>query len=387
METKLVYIILNIFLLTVFVIVGNKVSKGSRFWGNAIWCVISFSLIQGLRYGRGTDYYHYSLQFVYRDVDTNPFFNTFNFLLESIGINRYSCFVIYAFFFVTCGMCFLKQYRKYAKYTFPCFLIGFMYFNEYVIRQAFSFSFVFLYLTCLFKWNLKFNYFVKHKVYLVLLILFAFLSISIHSANIITLFVFTFLYYFVRFPIHYYVTVPIYFLCVYILPSIFDFSYLQPLLNFVGDYNERALDYVSNSEKWFSLKGADNIYTRNVYVQVFEFVGTSSLFFLGYKTIKNKSTNCLAMSTMLNVFFIGVSIQSLFRNLEILNRIGHVLYYIGFIVLAIVLYYKPKIQRSELKFYYASLVWFLYDYLKYVFFPNPLFIKYIWDAPGNISIF
>ena len=388
LNIDVIYLALNLFLLLVFVKVGNIISKGYDYWGNAIWCIVFFSLIQGLRYGRGNDYFHYSYQFEYRNIDTNPFFNTFNIFLESIGITRYSCFIVYAFIFVTCGMCFLKKYRVYAKYTFPCFLIGFLNFNEYVIRQALSYSFVFLFLLHLFKGKyVHIRELLHDKKHICVLILFAFLTISIHTGNIIILLAFITMYFLIRYPIHYIITIPIYFLCVYVLPNIFDFSLLQPLLDFVAENNDRAQEYVFRQEQWFSSNGAEDKYTRNAIIQLFELIGTSSLFFLGYKTIVEKLNGDLALSTMLNVFFVGISFQSLFRNLEILNRIGHTLSYIGFIVLAIVIYHKPKGWRGRYSILYASLIWFFYDYFKYLFMPKPLFTKFIWDAPININFF
>ncbi|UVO85294.1 hypothetical protein NXV32_17315 [Bacteroides fragilis] len=74
-------------------------------------------------------------------MSKNPFFSVINELLRIVGINEYSCFMVYAFTFALCAMIFMKDYRTYARYMFPLFLIGFMNFEESMIRQAFSYSF------------------------------------------------------------------------------------------------------------------------------------------------------------------------------------------------------------------------------------------------------
>ena len=70
-------------------------------------------------------------------------------------------------------------------------------------------------------------------------------------------------------PLHYNITIPIYLLCVYVLPKIFDFSILQPILNIFSQHNELASAYAENSSIWFSSEGMNNIYTRYGMVLLF----------------------------------------------------------------------------------------------------------------------
>lgn len=63
----------------------------------------------------------------------NLFFLVINELFRIVGINEYSCFMVYVFIFVLCVMIFMKDYCMYVRYMFLLFLIGFMNFEESMI--------------------------------------------------------------------------------------------------------------------------------------------------------------------------------------------------------------------------------------------------------------
>ena len=101
---------------------------------------------------RGNDYQHYTEVFNGDIPDTTGFlFIGINGYCKVISFNAYSVFLIYSFVFILCATYFLKEYKTYAKWTFPLFIMAYMQFEEYMIRQAFSYSFFFLYMNYLFK--------------------------------------------------------------------------------------------------------------------------------------------------------------------------------------------------------------------------------------------
>ena len=112
----------------------------------------------------------------------------------------------------------------------------------------------------------------------------------------------------------------------------------------------------------------------------------SSLLYLGYKALTTNNNISRRFSTMYNLFFIGISIQSLFRNLEILNRIGYIMSLFWCLILSFVLCNKALIWSKIDKFLFIMLFWFIYEYLKYLLFPGNKTL-FIWDAPFNISFF
>ena len=143
----IIYVLLNLILLFVFTVAGINVSCRRSFWGNAFICSIFFIFIVGSRYGRGNDYLHYASVFIHDEDIKQPFFRSINtFFREFLSIGKYAIFYIYAIPFILCGFKFLKNFAIHAKWYFPLFLVSMLYFEEYEIRQALSFSFVFLFL-------------------------------------------------------------------------------------------------------------------------------------------------------------------------------------------------------------------------------------------------
>lgn len=375
------FIILNSLLLYIFCKAGINISNKKNYWSNANACISVFTFVQGCRFARGNDYHAYSQIFIEGVHKENPFFSSINEFLKIIGINQYSCFMVYAFVFILCAMIFMYDYRKYAKYMFPFFLGGFLLFEEYMIRQAFSYSFFFIYLKYLFHIRIsKISDITSNKKNILVCIIFAFITLAIHTGNIINIFVVTVLYLFWKKPFNPYFSIPLYICCVYILPNIFNFSWLDPILNFAAESNTRAAEYVSNSEYWFSSEGKNDIYTKSIIVEFIQVIASSSVMYLGYKLIKNRFYKDNVLVTLLNVFIIGLCIESLFVNLEILYRIGQVMDKVGYFLIPIIIYYKPHNINFIYKILYLSFIWFMYYYIKYVLFSGKVSM-FIWDTP------
>lgn len=55
----IVYDFINLFLFWIMFYEGNLISKGKNYYQCCMWIVLFFTLIEGVRYGRGVDYLHY----------------------------------------------------------------------------------------------------------------------------------------------------------------------------------------------------------------------------------------------------------------------------------------------------------------------------------------
>ena len=145
------YFLLNLLLLLIFIIAGNKISFGRK-KEKYIWiCFIVFTFVLGSRYLRGNDYLPYQHTFLYDDDESQIIFTAINRFLRGIGIGKYYFLYIYSIPFIVCALTFMKNLKIYARYLFPAFLLSFIFFNEYCIRQALGFSFVFMYMYYLFE--------------------------------------------------------------------------------------------------------------------------------------------------------------------------------------------------------------------------------------------
>ena len=145
-DINIFYTVVNLLLFAVSVIVGNNVqNKKGGYVANSLIFTLFYSLILGLRYKRGNDYIHYVEVFKFDLEDKQVVFTWFNDVLETIGVGPYSCFIVYAAVLCICFFVFLTDYKKYARWMVPLFLISFIWFEEFVIRQCFSWSFVFIF--------------------------------------------------------------------------------------------------------------------------------------------------------------------------------------------------------------------------------------------------
>ena len=115
-----------------------------------------------------------------------------------------------------------------------------------------------------------------------------------------------------------------------------------------------------------------------------EIVGNSSLFYFSYKLIKNKNTvKDKSILSFTNMYILGYCGKQAFLYLEILNRMSGLFQRMWFIPLSVVL---TTIRFSKLslieKIMYISMILVMYDYLKYLFFPNPNMDMFLWDKPN-----
>lgn len=426
------YLLLNLILLLIFCVAGSYVSKGGKYWGYAWACILSFTFVQGSRYARGNDYPHYLEVYKY---DLEPGQRIYTWIcdaLKGIGINEYFSFYIYALVFSICLFVLLKRWDRYAKYIFPFALIALINFNEFMIRQAFSYSFVFLFVNSLFNISIPEKERVKDKgskkkkaadkekrkmarrgflsrniKHILLCILFCILSYGIHSANILVIFGFTFFYVLFKNPISWKITIPALIFCAYVFPKIFDLSLLDRYLQILSGVNDKFEAYTENSDRWFSEDAMKDKYARNPIVEVFEIIGNSVLLYIGDKLLRLRRQR--EHVAIYNIYIVGLLVMVAFRELELLHRIGSVMYLWWFVPLTLILVYyfpdmktrkkkKEKKVASELpagknvktgfprKWVLFFLIFFLYEYMKYLFMRGEN-VKFLWDVPDSINIF
>ena len=369
------YVVLNVIMFVIFCVCGQRVSVGKSYWANAFVSSVVFCLMMGLRLNRGNDYVHYMDVYLHDTESTQLLFTWFNDFLKWFGVGPHGFFFFYAIPFIWCAFVFMKPMRLYAKYAFPCFLIAMVVFEEFMIRQALSFSFVFLVILHCHK---AFDYARVNKREIVKVILWSLVSVSIHTANALVIMLIIGFYLIYRRPIKPIMAIPIYIFSAYVFSSIFDLNLLQPLVSLLGDSSDKFAGYAEHSDHWFSEDGMNDIYTRNPIIKIFETLGNISLMYFGYKVLMQQHFSRLYIVPF-NLFFFGTCFQKAFRNLEILNRMGNVCMNMFFIPLTIVLFFiKYKECSSWEKCLYICLAFWLYDYFKYFCMRGEMTL-FLWD--------
>ncbi|WP_313608488.1 EpsG family protein [Dysgonomonas sp.] len=187
------YIFLETLLLFIFIFCGFGISKGRKdqFWIYSSIVIISYSLIKGLRYGRGPDYLWYKLQYENMDLAEKKElgFRFVNEILSALDIPYYGAFILYSFVLIVAVMMLLKNYREIAMYALPIFfIVTGSYWATAAIRQYLAMAFILI----------AFLYLMKDHIWKCLG--FMLIGILIHTASFIFL-PFFLLFYYIKIPI------------------------------------------------------------------------------------------------------------------------------------------------------------------------------------------
>lgn len=370
------YIFLNILVLFVFYICGNNISKGQNYFFNSLICCIVYVFVIGSRYGRGADYLHYIDVFKYDLEKDQIVYTWFTTCLKDIGITAYQSFYYYAFVFIVCALYLFRNYALFAKYIFPLFVIATINIEETFIRQALSFAFIYIILSLFHKYQCRKKFFTKKKIISVFVAIF--IIFNIHYVNILFVILFFVLVLFYHKPFPLKLSIPIYLLAVLVLGQLIDLSNFNFVFSYLGSINEKFAGYYERSDQWFSSYGMEDKYVRNPIILGFEACGNVSLIYLGYNVIKRYYDNNTTIISIYNMYIIGAVILNTFRTLELLNRTGLFLQSFFFLPLALVLCFRKRIK--DLPYYKVSvlfLVWWSYDYLKYLFVAEDTL--FLWD--------
>lgn len=392
----IVYDFINLFLFLIMFYEGNLISKGKNYYQCCMWIVLFFTLIEGVRYGRGVDYLHYIDVYNYDLENKQVLFTSLNQFLKSLGVSAEYAFMVYACPFITGAVIMLKPLKKYATYLFPLFLMSIISMHEAFIRQFLAMSFVFMYISLL---NSEIDAILNKKIKfskVLCLLALVFVAYSIHSISIIAILVVTILMVFVKKPFSWIYTVPLLVLGKFVISKSFDFSYLNSLISFLGSSSDKFAGYTENADMWFSADGMNDAYTRNVTIEFLETFGCCALLYLGSKILNylyetsssvtktnvsiavSNSSLCL-MITLFNACIFGYLILETFYNLEIVRRVAFNWTIFWFVPMSLILYYrKSKIFNTFDRLLMLGFIYWLWEYIRFLFVwsDTPMFI---WD--------
>lgn len=375
--------------------VGSQVSKRKHYWRYCLLIILFFTLIEGVRYGRGVDYMHYVDVYKYDLEDNQILFTSLNRFLRSLGVSADYAFMVYAFPFIIGSLVMLKPLKKYACYMFPLFLMSIISIHEAFIRQVLALSFCFMYIRLL---NEEINAIINRKISInkiICLISLVLVAYSIHSVTILAIFVVTVLMVFIKKPLPWIYTVPLLLLGKFVISKSFDFSYLNDLLSFLGSSSDKFAGYTEDADRWFSAEGMNDAYTRNGAIEFLETFGCCALLYLGRKvliklydissvtktnaSIVVSNRNLCLMITLFNASVIGFLILETFYNLEIVRRVAYCWNIFWFVPISLILYYrKSKIFNTFDRLLMLGFTYWLWEFIRFLFVwaDTPMFI---WD--------
>lgn len=293
--------------------------KQSQFNKYAWIAGISYSLIEGLRWLRGADYYHY-----YMDLDTNfkarvctpdpePLYEWWVNLFHMTGLHPSIAFIIYSALLIFGVLLIFKSYPKAALWGLPLFFLMTNTQTENIIRQTLATSFlIFAYVAYLNE---------KKKL------MFAMLCVIplIHSSGLFGV---------ALFLIFTYIKVPL--KQPWILVALFLFAYyywnpdwFQGFADYLSKLNlgddVKGQGYLDNTDRWFTSEGSiTNVLGKKavqlsmLYVSI-NFLVNLFIVLFGFYACKDDQK----LQTVYYFAYIALIIQTIAGDIEIFTRFSN----------------------------------------------------------------
>lgn len=141
--------IIRTFVLITFVYTGWWISNNRRitnlsYWRGVTPLIVIYSLAEGLRWGRATDYFHYC-QDLTGELFTNYdefIYLLWIFLFKNSGFPFWVGFVFYSFILIFSFLYLIRRFPKIARYALPLFFIITSSQSDNLIRQYFALAFI-----------------------------------------------------------------------------------------------------------------------------------------------------------------------------------------------------------------------------------------------------
>ena len=331
--------------------------------------VIIYTLTEGLRYGRGTDYFGYYNYFLKGANGTAPIFDLFSNFHAFANFPFYFGFLFSSFLLIYLGLKLIYHYRFAAFFILPLFYLETIVQSSNLLRMFVSFSFVFMSLSYIIK---------KNNLMFILFFLVAFL---IHYSCLILL-PFILILNLYKNPIPNRLTIIILFLFFNFF-FIIELDIINSLFNRLSILNIYS-NYITSTDRWLYGEGVliDEVQKSLYYNIRLYFVPIFTLWY-GYPFLEKYKT--LKFNIFYYLYFIGLLALPLALSLptEIIYRL--VLFFITFkfIVLGVVLNdftknFKTYSIFSRLFFIYIILD-IAYTIFKSIFQYSELGKKFVWD--------
>ena len=315
-------------------------------------CLLSFIFVEGLRYGRGRDYFHYGDMYLRNTTDTEqPLFellqNVVHYIDITIGFLPYGiCYIVYALIFVCCLFKFSTLFYKTTSAFLLLAILATQYITEWTIRQGISFSFVLIAL-----YFLERN---KKKECVVNICI----ALGFHYANFFLIgLIFICKFLLNKTPVSLKLSIPCLLITTFILKSENSLPYIASIvsifdLSFLGE----GFSHYTNSERWFSENGILVEMQRSLFTTILTTIFYISVFVVGYfYHLQNKK-----WIYIYNLYVISVLLYTPFYLVEILARILYPGTVFWFIPLSLSLHEKKKLMRNK------YLLWALYCIILYL---------------------
>lgn len=345
----LIYIVLTLIL----TICGHKISSlrvKLKQIKIAIFAGIFYSLVEGLRWLRGADYYHYysDLAFNFNSIfstqDPEILYKLWVNLFYHSGFPPELGFVIYSMLFIFGVLLIFLEYPRAAKWGLPMIFLLLNTITENIIRQYIAISFILL---------AYFFYLKGHQKKMIAMLC---IVPFIHTSGMIAVLLFLIFAYVpikLKSPV---ILVAIY-VAAYFLWSPKWLDNIVPYLQLISlNGNDKMQAYLDYSDRWFTTEGINGEnYASSFLLTLSTIVVYSSAIYYGFKA-------CLKEHKMQVIFYFsyfGILIKVLSSGIEIISRIADWTYWMVPILMGLALTESSFLRKKTISVI-VGISYFLY---------------------------
>lgn len=371
-----VYNSLRVLLLATLLLCGVGIYK-SKNKGMTALCtfliIVTFSLIEGLRWDRGTDYYNNYLLLTTNDIGiakSEPIFNLIIDTFKFSSLPYWCAFVFFSFLYIYSFVKVVKEFPKTAVWALPIMFFTTVAAHENLVRQFIAISFVFF----------AYYFYIKQKKVPMLLCLLCVFNIHLSGLFAIVLFLL-----FVYFNLEKHIKTPFILIGIYLLLYFFwSTDYLTPLTDYLTQINlgidTTMQNYLDNADRWFSNEGSlsqlKGVKVKTSLLSESLSLATNCIIvYFGFLTMKYDKR----MRIPYWFTFIAMLIFILGGDIEIYRRFAWWLYCFMPIVIGAIWYMVPMGKSAKMAFMGVIVINYVYRlYLTLTSIPSSGF-AFIWD--------
>jgi hypothetical protein len=375
------YFILRFFLVLSLVISGYNIQKKTLYgkfkypyWFAASLGLIFYSLIEGLRYGRATDYFSYKEYFEsplnIQNVDVEFLFLIYCRSVQFLRIPYFISFIFFSFLLLYSCLKLLKQHREVALWSVPLFYLETIGQSENLLRHYAAFSLLIF----------SIHFFNKSKINKSFLF---FLSAFFTHYSIIIVLPFLLWFHKVKNPfLNLYVILSMYIISIIFVPSLDLVAFFLDNFSSINLYE----NYIDNKDIWLFGEGLNNMEVNQfgIFYYLRLYISPFLILVMGYKLINKFHRNNFGL--FYHIYFIGVILTPLSLSVptEFIYRLVLHLKTFGFLVLAYVIYNSISNFKSINIFNKVSVCFLILDSIymlsKSIFSYNEkLGFLFVWD--------
>ena len=378
-----------LFCLTMWILYSNgkKIQKlpdnvdMKRYMKTCIPSIISYTLNEGLRFGRGIDYNLYAIEYV-NNTGINYFekgdmgFRLIGITLQSLGLPFQAYVILMSFILILSFLIFLKNYKNCAPYSLPLFLLMFYLTTENLMRWFLGFSFILIG----FSFVIKNNASKKSWLYFSIFTIIAFFF---HFGTVIVPFFYFFLIRYEKPLLKPFWSILIFF--------IIGFSFQTQIMLYLKNYldillllSDKSAYYIENSDQWLTGGATSLVFTS--FPPLFRMLLYFSEVWLGYDLCKYLGRK---YTVLYNLFLFGFILLPIANQIELVLRYQYLFFIFHVFVLGYILDYYFVTKREPLQgikylFTILAFLYFSQGQIKKWFIQEEEFRHlYIWNSEGE----